>query len=232
MESYEHPDDQFARDARMPLEPQEHIDQLKHLRAYFSDGPRRILDLGCGAGRLLIPLRRDGHHVVGLDHDSRALNWVAEGCGHRDDLVQQDVRDQSLPLPEGPFDAALLLGNTLMELVCPNAFVNLLHRLSKCLSRQGVLIIEDIPGLYWPLLSTGQWGDGLAEGVRMVWSERDTVFALREGAEANNDGPLHPDEPHRRLWTESLLSQTLGQAGWASIQAKDPLVRILRPDYG
>ena len=71
----------------------------------------------------------------------------------------------------------------------------LLHRIKACLSAQGVLIIEDIPGLYWPLL-LGQWGDGEADGFRMVWSDRDMIFSLREGQEAQDDGPCALTNPN------------------------------------
>ena len=213
----------------MPLEPEEHLTQLELLRSFFSSDPKSILDLGCGAGRLLRPLREAGHRVVGLDHDERALAWAAQACGTRDELVQQDLRDATQPFLNGPFDAALLLGNTLMELVSPDEVVGLLHRIKACLSAQGVLIIEDIPGLYWPLLSSGQWEDGQADGFRMVWSDRDMIFSLREGQAAQDDGPLRSDEPQRRLWSESLLQSVLTRAGWESSPSEHPLVRVVRP---
>ena len=229
MEPLDHPEDQFARDVRMPLEPEEHAIQIDLLQSFFASGPRSILDLGCGAGRLLVPLRGAGHRVVGLDHDARSLAWAAQGCGTQEDLVLQDLRDTTQPLPHGPFDAALLMGNTLMELVSPEEVVELLHRIDACLSDQGVLIFEDIPGLYWPLLASGQWGDGEADGFRMVWSNRDMIFSLREGPAAKDDGPLRPDEPTRRLWSESLLQTVLMRAGWESSPGEHPLLRVARP---
>ncbi len=229
MEPLNHPEDRFARDVTMPLEPEDHSIQLELLLQFFSSSPKSILDLGCGAGRLLVPLRQAGHRVVGLDHDERALDWVAQRWGTREDLVQQDLCDATKTFSNGPFDAALLLGNTLMELVSPEEVIGFLHRLEACLSDQGVLVIEDIPGLYWPLLSSGQWGEGEAEGIRMVWSQRDMIFSLREGESAQDDSPLHPDEPQRRLWSESLLQTVLDQTGWESSPGEHPLLRIVRP---
>ena len=228
MEPLEHPEDQFVRDVSMPLEPEEHAIQLELLRSFFGAEQKNILDLGCGAGRLLVPLRGIGHRVVGLDHEERALALSAQACGTQDELVHQDLRDDQ-PFLHGPFDAVLLLGNTLMELVSPDEVVGLLHRIKACLSAQGVLIIEDIPGLYWPLLTSGQWGDGEADGFRMVWSDRDMVFSLREGQAAQKDGPLRSDEPQRRLWSESLLQSVLARAGWESSPGDHPLVRVVPP---
>ena len=228
MEPLDHPEDQFVRDVSMPLEPEEHATQLDLLRSFLGSEQKNILDLGCGAGRLLVPLREVGHRVVGLDHEERALSLAAQACGTQNDLVHQDLRDDR-PLLHGPFDAVLLLGNTLMELVSLDQVVGLLHRIKACLSDQGVLIIEDIPGLYWPLLSSGQWGDGEAEGFRMVWSDRDMIFTLREGEAAQDDGPLRPDEPQRRLWSESLLQSVLVRAGWESSPSEHPMLRVVQP---
>ena len=228
MEPLDHPEDQFVRDVSMPLEPEEHATQLDLLRSFLGSEQKNILDLGCGAGRLLVPLREVGHRVVGLDHEERALDLAAQACGTQNDLVHQDLRDDR-PLLHGPFDAVLLLGNTLMELVSLDQVVGLLHRIKACLSDQGVLIIEDIPGLYWPLLSSGQWGDGEAEGFRMVWSDRDMIFTLREGEAAQDDGPLRPDEPQRRLWSESLLQSVLVRAGWESSPSEHPMLRVVQP---
>ena len=228
MEPLDHPEDQFVRDVSMPLEPEEHATQLDLLRSFLGSEQKNILDLGCGAGRLLVPLREVGHRVVGLDHEERALSLAAQACGTQNDLVHQDLRDDR-PLLHGPFDVVLLLGNTLMELVSLDQVVGLLHRIKACLSDQGVLIIEDIPGLYWPLLSSGQWGDGEAEGFRMVWSDRDMIFTLREGEAAQDDGPLRPDEPQRRLWSESLLQSVLVRAGWESSPSEHPMLRVVQP---
>ena len=133
MEPLEHPEDQFVRDVSMPLEPEEHAIQLELLRSFFGAEQKNILDLGCGAGRLLVPLCGTGHRVVGLDHEERALALAAQACGTQDDLVHQDLREDQ-PLLHGPFDAVLLLGNTLMELVSPDEVVGLLHRIKACLS--------------------------------------------------------------------------------------------------
>jgi SAM-dependent methyltransferase len=38
----------------------------------------RILELGCGTGRVLLPLAQAGHAVVGLDHDLAMLRFCAD----------------------------------------------------------------------------------------------------------------------------------------------------------
>lgn len=66
--------------------------------------PSKVLDLGCGDGSVAAALRREGHHVVGIDAS------VSDGVKEQvDEFIQADL-DAGLP-PEleglGPFDAVL-----------------------------------------------------------------------------------------------------------------------------
>lgn len=45
-------------------------------------GPGRILELGCGSGRVTVPLLRDGHHVVALDASAPMLRRLDERLTH------------------------------------------------------------------------------------------------------------------------------------------------------
>src|SRR4051812_30639820 len=74
----------------------------------------RILDAGCGPGRVGAVLHDRGHHVVGVDadpeliaaarHDHPGPTWVVA------DLAELDLAASGVP---GPFDAAVLAGNVL-----------------------------------------------------------------------------------------------------------------------
>jgi SAM-dependent methyltransferase len=70
-------------------------------RLEFAKGP--VLDLGCGSGRLLFPLARDGHQVLGLDLSRAMLGQAAArvrrlSATRRSNvsLVQADLRRFSL----------------------------------------------------------------------------------------------------------------------------------------
>ena len=53
-----------------------------HLRARFHlDGTGRLLDLGCGTGRLALPLARWFEHVVGIDPEPDMLAEAAAAAG-------------------------------------------------------------------------------------------------------------------------------------------------------
>ena len=82
--------------------------------------PLRIVDLGCGSGRLLVPLLRDGHWVCGIDRSApmlracqKRLSSVNARARTRVHILQSDFR--ALPLA-GPFRLILCPFNAFMHL--------------------------------------------------------------------------------------------------------------------
>ena len=82
--------------------------------------PEALLELGCGSGRVLVPLLRDGHRVVGVDLSRTMLRRLSERLGRlrpsvrsRATLLQGDFRELPLgrrfPLVLLPFNAFLHL---------------------------------------------------------------------------------------------------------------------------
>ncbi|MBI4182179.1 MAG: class I SAM-dependent methyltransferase [Candidatus Aenigmarchaeota archaeon] len=76
---------------------------IEHFLSYLR-GPGRILDLGCGAGRAFERLVEGGHSVVGIDHDTKAIEKAREKAqGLRGvEVYSGDVN--ALPF-NGEFDA-------------------------------------------------------------------------------------------------------------------------------
>jgi SAM-dependent methyltransferase len=81
---------------------------------YVAEAERRapsagaVLDLGCGTGRLLIPLARAGHPVTGVDRSSAMLARCRDKLARespdvrsRTVLFEGDVRDFTPPAPAG-----------------------------------------------------------------------------------------------------------------------------------
>lgn len=93
--------------------------------AQASRGP--VLELGCGTGRVLIPVARAGIEIVGLDLSPRMLQVCRtrlqnelESVGSRIRLVQGDMRDFELEkrfnlitLPFRPFQHLIRVGDQL-----------------------------------------------------------------------------------------------------------------------
>lgn len=70
----------------------------------------RILDAGCQAGRLAIPLARAGHHVTGFDISAVWLDRCranAAGAGVAIDFVQGSIADLDDHFAAGSFDAVI-----------------------------------------------------------------------------------------------------------------------------
>jgi SAM-dependent methyltransferase len=80
----------------------------------------QVLELGCGTGRLVLPLARTGHHIVGLDQ-SQAMIRIAEAkiaaerisVQQRAEIVEGDMSSFNLGRQ---FDLILIPHNTLMHL--------------------------------------------------------------------------------------------------------------------
>lgn len=67
--------------------------------------PRRVLDFGCGVGRILIPLAREAGHAVGVDVSDAMIAEAARNCRERDLTNVSFVKsDDQLSRLEGAFD--------------------------------------------------------------------------------------------------------------------------------
>lgn len=87
------------------------------------DPRRRILELGCGSGRTLVPLVRDGWRVVGVD----AAPAMLARCRQRLEHLGRDAAGRA-ELIAGDF-RELALGRRFPLVICPfNAFMHLYTR--------------------------------------------------------------------------------------------------------
>jgi 2-polyprenyl-3-methyl-5-hydroxy-6-metoxy-1,4-benzoquinol methylase len=95
----------------------------------------RILDAGCGTGRLSKALHDRGHTVLGVDVDPVLIEAATTDYpGPR--YVVADLA--TLDLDEEPFDAALLAGNVLV-FVAPGSEVDVLRRIAAHLKPDGAV---------------------------------------------------------------------------------------------
>lgn len=73
----------------------------------------RILDAGCGTGRVAAFLARCGHHVVGVDADPELIGAARADHPELDLRVGNLVELARVLGPVPPFDAAILAGNVM-----------------------------------------------------------------------------------------------------------------------
>ena len=186
------------------------------LKSWCGAGRRRVLDLGCGDGRMVVPLAVGGHDVVGMDCNADALDICRHRLGDADaSLLHADVED-AWPELGAPFDAVLCLGNTFMLLHDLETAATVLARCCAGLVPGGIVVLDDIPGEFLPEVESGNWSDGLSEdgSLQMIWSSDEAIFTIRSGDAVDaDDWSFRNDDVLLRLWTESTLAQVADAAG-------------------
>ncbi len=76
-----------------------------HRRLDAAFRPRRVLDFGCGVGRVLIPLAQHAEAAVGVDVSVAMMEEAAHNCEERDVRNVTFIRsDDGLSRIEGSFD--------------------------------------------------------------------------------------------------------------------------------
>ncbi|HKC28874.1 MAG TPA: class I SAM-dependent methyltransferase, partial [Jatrophihabitans sp.] len=124
----------IERFRRMAAEGDDLAGEARFLDAMLARGSR-VLDAGCGTGRLSGALHERGHHVVGVDLDPALIDAAqADHPGPR--YVVTDLAE--LALDEDPFDAALLAGNVLV-FVASGSERTVLRRVAEHVRPDGVV---------------------------------------------------------------------------------------------
>ena len=99
----------------------------------------RVLDAGCGTGRVAIRLAQQGFRLVGLDMDDSMLAVAAEQAPGLT-WVLGDLADTGrLLLDEEPFDLVVLAGNV-VPLVAEGALPDVVGSLAGVLVPDGLLV--------------------------------------------------------------------------------------------
>jgi SAM-dependent methyltransferase len=125
-------------------------------------GPGRILELGCGSGRVTIPLARDGHHVVALDRSPEMLDRlrariaaIPAAAAARITPAEADLRDFTVPGPRFPLAVAAF--NVLEHLYTRGEVDACLRRVADHLTPDGVFAFDvQLPDLAWLLRDPGK----------------------------------------------------------------------------
>lgn len=132
--------------------------------------PTRVLDAGCGTGRVAIELARHGIDTVGVDVDPAMLE-VARSLAPELDWRQGDLATAELPAES--FDLVVLAGNVMIFLE-PDTEASVLARLSSTLVVGGRLLAGFQLGRRgWDLADYDRWA--ASSGLELVerWATWD-----------------------------------------------------------
>jgi ubiquinone/menaquinone biosynthesis C-methylase UbiE len=151
-----------------------------------------ILELGCGTGRVLVPLAAAGHTIVGVDISPALLDIARKKLEHTSyaanvTLVQDDLR--SFDLPYKAYTFAFCTSNTLMHLTTQADQLDALRNAYRHLRPGGLLLIDLFnPDMARLLAVNGlteladQWVDSATGAQVCKWSVRtvDVVEQIQE----------------------------------------------------
>ncbi len=199
-------------DANLAAAPLSHID-VAFAERHF-DRPGRLIDIGCGTGRLLLPFAQRGFWVLGVDL-SQAMLDVAEtkARGHqvvihrlKANLVELDaLRDRS-------FDYAACLFSTLGMIAGPDARRRALAHVHRLLRPGGRFVLHvhnkwfniwDSRGRCWLLLD-------LPRSLTICPSAGDRLMPVHQGIAGLS---LH-------LFTRREVIRLLRAAGFRLLEAR------------
>ncbi|MCZ7438073.1 class I SAM-dependent methyltransferase [Micromonospora sp. WMMC241] len=166
---------------RLAAEGADLAGEARLVDALVSPGAR-ILDAGCGTGRVAGALAARGHTLVGVDADPTLVEAArADHPGPRflvADLAELDLPGQG---EAEPFDAAVVAGNV-MTFVAPGTERAVLARVAAHVRPDGLVVVGFGTDRGYPLAELD--GDAVAAGLRL--EHRFATWDLRpwhDGAE-------------------------------------------------
>lgn len=207
------------QDASAPLARSQARAAVAALRKHGVRPPGRLLDLCAGLGRQARSLAEAGYRPLGVDirHDDEIrAAWTATSRRRsQPHFLAADAR--ALPL-RGPFDAVLLLHNSLSLFHTNDDAMAVLREIRRVIAPRGVLLIDNVCRRLWQEIAAGRYADGISEdGLwQMIWLPGRNVFALRYAENVRADRPRPGrGEVLYRAWSLDELELLCRLTGWS-----------------
>lgn len=121
------------------------MDDLRLYSELAAERKGAILDVGCGTGRVLIHLARQGHRVHGIDNDRAMLDRLElkmEQEARLNESIRAIYADALEYEYQSRFALILLTYNGLMHFHGQDRQIALLSKLRRWLSEDGLLVID------------------------------------------------------------------------------------------
>ena len=150
-------------------------------------GAERVLDAGCGSGRLTVALAGAGAAVTGVDTNAAQLEMVAQRASEAGvalELLEADF-NSALPFPEPWFDAVV----SRLSVMAAADPVATLRELGRVLAPGGRIVTA-----LWALPAENPWFAVQREAIGVVLGAERAAFARAFG---KLGGPEEAAEAHR-----------------------------------
>ncbi len=184
-----------------------------------SGAAQRVLDLGCGTGRLAMGLAAAGHTVTGVDPARASLDAARAKPGA--DRVTW-IERTSASVPTGGFDVAVMTSHVAQFFVTDDEWMNTLHDLRRALVDGGRLTFDardpaargwERWPIDWDRAVTLPDGRVVRLAVEITNVEGDVVS--HEIRYEFPDGDVLVSSATLRFRSEAELRETLAAAGFA-----------------
>jgi SAM-dependent methyltransferase len=134
-----------ARDSASVQDESRRERVLESERFYLEEARKsggRVLELGCGSGRLTIPIAQNGMEIIGADLSKSMLETArakARRAGVEIQFLEADMRSFDLP---GKFSAILIPGNSLLHLFTAEDLTQCFRNVRRRLAPNGRLVFD------------------------------------------------------------------------------------------
>jgi len=119
----------------------EYLHIIKNKLQYFNNEKLNILDVGCGQGRLSIPLAEMGHNVEGIDLSSNAIHLAKKYASDKNITnIYFDVRDIAEPFRDNKSEKYDCILCTEVIYMVKN-YDEVLAELYRMLKKEGVIFV-------------------------------------------------------------------------------------------
>ncbi len=170
-----------------------HSDLLYAYDHYLADTMNmKVLDVGCGQGRNLLFLAKEGHHLTGIDYNEQALDKIAL-IAQKESLenIQLIKSDLNNPLPDelgGDYD--LIISTVSLQFLDPDRIEGLLTHL-RAITKVGGMHILVFPIAKSPFVFPAHFSY-LAQEKELYNQYQQTGWSLLEYKE--QVGRLHRED--------------------------------------
>jgi SAM-dependent methyltransferase len=187
----------------------------------------RVLELGCGTGRISVPLAKGGVDLVGVDRSAEMLSRIPGLIARPKSripayFVRADIR--GLPFRARTFATVIAPYGILQSLIRPRDLAETLASVARVIDRGGTFgvdLVPDVPN--WREYSdqvqlTGRHGAShltLIESVRQDRRRRLTIFEQRYVERTRGRTVEHRFELTFRTLTVPQMTRALERAGFA-----------------